>query len=344
MSLSEGSRDSYCGGILCVLLTTLNVGVLGTTVSNTSLSPSPHPPWFFQTARPSFTKILFDLGLLLAAAIIMVLFGLRITGLVPFWSFGIVVALLPLTFMALWALNDDEATDRAGARDTDTAGARDTDTAGARDTDTAGARDTIPSFIDERFYTLGIKKITLVSLGIAVFFIAGALLIYQFLHWTATSLPLVIQILVFGFGAFMAVVLGLTLLSPSGKDFVFYMWIRQFGRLGPIAELAVLFVVMTAYFGAGTYFLLRHGIVSFAGFDTHHVPSVDVITQFYTWHLLDIVPVLHIPATLRWPEPLIYSQPFVGFLVISFQLFFAIPAITIFFLYWKDDEAEIKLT
>ena len=67
------------------------------------------------------------------------------------------------------------------------------------------------------------------------------------------------------------------------------------------------------------------------------------LLDFYMWHLLKLVPLLKLNETLKWGEPLCYTQARVGVLVLLFQALVVLPCINALRFYWKNRRfAETK--
>lgn len=54
------------------------------------------------------------------------------------------------------------------------------------------------------------------------------------------------------------------------------------------------------------------------------------------WHLLKLVPLLKLNETLKWGEPLCYTEGKVGFLILLFQALVVLPCINAIRLYFKN--------
>jgi hypothetical protein len=54
---------------------------------------------------------------------------------------------------------------------------------------------------------------------------------------------------------------------------------------------------------------------------------IGVAADFYLWHLLDSVPLLDIPATVRWKVPYEYADSLSGWLLLAFKAFVILPLI-----------------
>jgi hypothetical protein len=62
------------------------------------------------------------------------------------------------------------------------------------------------------------------------------------------------------------------------------------------------------------------------------------LQDFFIWHFLEDIPLLHVNQTLRWAEPLTYTSPALGFIVLMFKITVIVPVTAAFVAYWKRDE------
>jgi hypothetical protein len=60
------------------------------------------------------------------------------------------------------------------------------------------------------------------------------------------------------------------------------------------------------------------------------------LVDFYVWHFFKLVPFLKLNETLKWGEPLCYTQGRVGFLILLFQALVVLPSINTVRFYWKN--------
>lgn len=82
------------------------------------------------------------------------------------------------------------------------------------------------------------------------------------------------------------------------------------------------------FFGTVTLLLMRAGAIVLEG-------SPERVFDFYLWHFLDAVPLLHINETLLWNQPMIYRQTGVGWLLLTFKAAIILPVIATFGGYWQ---------
>ena len=65
------------------------------------------------------------------------------------------------------------------------------------------------------------------------------------------------------------------------------------------------------------------------------------LLDFYIWHFFKLVPFLKLNETLKWGEPLCYTQARVGFLILLFQALVVLPSINTVRFYWRNRQ-ELK--
>jgi hypothetical protein len=91
---------------------------------------------------------------------------------------------------------------------------------------------------------------------------------------------------------------------------------------------AVTIGVCTEAFAGVTTFLWRHDTV---GLHSTIQPSLWTSEQYYIWHLLDSVPLLSIPRTLRWTESAVFLDRGSGSLLLAYKVLLIVPLLRIAF-------------
>ena len=107
-----------------------------------------------------------------------------------------------------------------------------------------------------------------------------------------------------------------------------------FGARGYLVLPSLILPTAAAFFASVTFLLYSSGWVQLDGCAGRPV-SVGSLTDFYVWHLLKLVPLLKLNETLKWNEPVCYSQARVGMLILIFQGLMVVPAINTYLYYWK---------
>ena len=88
---------------------------------------------------------------------------------------------------------------------------------------------------------------------------------------------------------------------------------------------------------AGMAFLL-HGLTPPLFLPATRPVEHGSLADFLLWQLLDAVPGLKVPETLRWPAPLTYERGAAGWLVLLFKIMVIVPVVSGIGHYLKDEE------
>jgi hypothetical protein len=118
-------------------------------------------------------------------------------------------------------------------------------------------------------------------------------------------------------------------------------WMRLFSPpervevWGAIA-LYINFVIIAMGCFAGIAFLL-HGLTPPLFLPAARPVEHGSLADFLLWQLLDAIPGLKVPETLRWPSPLTYERGAAGWLVLLFKIMVIVPAVSGIGHYLKDD-------
>lgn len=110
---------------------------------------------------------------------------------------------------------------------------------------------------------------------------------------------------------------------------------KWFGRHALFSLPALTLVVAASVFASLTFTLYKHQWVALEPCSGYPV-SPGVLTDFYVWHFFKLVPLVKLNETLKWEEPLCYSQGRVGFLILLFQALVVLPSINTIRYYWKN--------
>jgi hypothetical protein len=158
--------------------------------------------------------------------------------------------------------------------------------------------------------------------------IIGAVLIgsVQLLEWlTVNTSHQFARAVGVGFGLILAA-LGLAVLA----------WIYWRIQLDPedrkpyvVAMLSSLATVgvCTAAFAGLTTTLWRQGVISSESPGV--TPGLWRVEAFYLWHLIEAVPLLGVPEALRWEQPVVFSDPWSGGLLLGFKVLLLIPLLRV---------------
>lgn len=144
------------------------------------------------------------------------------------------------------------------------------------------------------------------SLGVAL----AVLLI-----WVAVYLLLVLQV------------------SSERRRKVFWTRARRLDRVTPFVYTFSVAFVAIILFATLAFILSDRGAIEFAAGSRIAEPSN--AADFFLWHLLDSIPALDVNETLRWEQPLSYTDGGVGALLLAFKLVVIVPIVAAFVAFWK---------
>lgn len=113
--------------------------------------------------------------------------------------------------------------------------------------------------------------------------------------------------------------------------------LSQFGRAAPFVYAFVLAGLAIVLFATLAFVLSDRELIRFG---TEGAPAAEIAEpadalDFFTWHLLDAIPALDVPGTLRWDEPLTYDDGRVGALVLVFKIVAVGPIVAAFASFWS---------
>ena len=111
-----------------------------------------------------------------------------------------------------------------------------------------------------------------------------------------------------------------------------------FGPFGLLVLPCLVLIVAGAVFGSLTLTLHNHGLVTMQTCAGRPIAEGSLL-DFYMWNLLKLVPLVKFNETVKWSEPLCYTQARVGALILLFQALVVIPSINTIRYYWKNRRA-----
>jgi hypothetical protein len=130
-----------------------------------------------------------------------------------------------------------------------------------------------------------------------------------------------------GFAPFVGLtVAGCLLLTGFWRRWVVWKPFPKQSTGDVLASTLGALVVLTVLFGYFTAMLQANGVVTIkARFDDDALWAFE---GYYAWHLLDVVPVLKIPATLNLPDPVEVTDIWAGgVLLLLYKVLVAVPVI-----------------
>jgi hypothetical protein len=108
-----------------------------------------------------------------------------------------------------------------------------------------------------------------------------------------------------------------------------------FGPYGLLFLPALTLIVAATLFASFTFWLYKHNGVDLQPCAGQPV-STALLLDFYVWHFLKLVPFLKLNETLKWGEPLCYTQARVGAFILLFQAVVVLPSINTIRFYWRN--------
>jgi hypothetical protein len=110
-----------------------------------------------------------------------------------------------------------------------------------------------------------------------------------------------------------------------------------FGPNGLILLPFLTLVVAASVFASLTLTLYNHGWVVLQPCPgVGRTVSPGALLDFYVWHFFKLVPFLKLNETLKWGEPLCYTQARVGFFILLFQGLVVLPSINTVRFFWRN--------
>jgi hypothetical protein len=115
-----------------------------------------------------------------------------------------------------------------------------------------------------------------------------------------------------------------------------WLLLRKVDQVVPFLYAFVVAEVAIVLFATLTFILSERGLIEFG---TSRAPVAisepAEALDFFSWHLLDSVPVLSITETLGWDEPFGYTSGWVGFLLLLFKVLVIVPVVATFVAFWR---------
>jgi hypothetical protein len=166
--------------------------------------------------------------------------------------------------------------------------------------------------------------------------------VYRLVQLSQEYLPEKLHLLVLFVGA-AVLALSIYAVTVRKSDFLENKrMVYLFGKSGLLFLSFVNLVGAASVFASLTLFLYNHQRLSLEPCAGRPVDAASLL-DFYMWHLLKLVPLLKLNETLKWAEPLCYTQGRVGALILLFQALVVLPCINAIRFYWKNRQnAEAK--
>lgn len=123
--------------------------------------------------------------------------------------------------------------------------------------------------------------------------------------------------------------------------------LRGIDRVTPFLYPFTVAFVAIILFATLAFILSDRDVISFGtrGESATIAEPADAL-DFFVWHLLDSIPAFDVTGTLRWKEPLGYTDAGVGFLLLVFKIVVIAPIIAAFLGFWRysREPADVEKT
>lgn len=93
-----------------------------------------------------------------------------------------------------------------------------------------------------------------------------------------------------------------------------------------VAIAGYLYTLGVLWFAGATHRFAVHG---WLGFDASHAPSLGRFGAVYVYHFADMIPLVSIPKTARWSEPIAHGHTGLGVMILMFELLIIVPLIAV---------------
>lgn len=195
---------------------------------------------------------------------------------------------------------------------------------------------------------MGVGTLFFAVLGFLLLHTPG-MLAYMASKWVVENFPLGLQmatllVWLLALGA-VSLLLYSRELRRAGRVW-FERWSPKPFRLPPTGRLPVWgavalyinFVLIAMGCFSAFAFLLHTSAPPLFHPGSHAEVSHGALADFFLWHLLDAIPGLKVPETIRWKAPLTYEHSGAGWLLLLFKVMVIVPAVAGIGRYLKDEE------
>ncbi len=100
-----------------------------------------------------------------------------------------------------------------------------------------------------------------------------------------------------------------------------------------VAIAGYLYTLGVLWFAGATHRFAVHG---WLGFDANHAPSLARFADVYVYHFADMIPLVSIPKTARWSEPIAQGHVGLGVMILLFEVLITIPLIAVARTVWAQ--------
>ena len=194
--------------------------------------------------------------------------------------------------------------------------------------------------------------------GLAVAGLFGALLMlmpgamaYMFSRWVVETLPRVLQVTTLVAWVLLLAFVSVLLYSRTLRERVrvwlathrskfvqAFSWRARIEAWGAVL-LYINFVIIAMGCFASVAFLL-HGLTPPLFLPKARPVEHGSLADFLLWHVLDAIPGLKVPETIKWEAPLDYTRPAAGWLLLLFKVMVIVPVVSGIAHYLNDEGDE----
>ncbi|HTK92832.1 MAG TPA: hypothetical protein VL948_21550 [Verrucomicrobiae bacterium] len=201
--------------------------------------------------------------------------------------------------------------------------------------------------------TLVCHRVGTVVWGIAMafFLLAPGALAYTFSTWVVETLPRWLQVGILVVWVLLLAGVSVLLYSRSLREqcrqwlaqhpnpvVQAFSWRKRVPALGAVA-LYINFMVVAMGCFASVAFLL-HGLTPPLFLPKARPVDHGSLADFLLWHVLDAIPGLKVPETIKWEAPLTYERVGAGWLLLLFKVMVIVPVVSGIAHYLNDEEKE----
>jgi hypothetical protein len=184
-----------------------------------------------------------------------------------------------------------------------------------------------------------------------LFLLAPGALAYTFSTWVVETLPRWLQVGIFVVWIVLLAGISVLLYSRSLREqcrlwltdhpnpvVQAFSWRERVPALGAVV-LYINFMVVAMGCFASVAFLL-HGLTPPLFLPKARPVDHGSLADFLLWHVLDAIPGLKVPETIKWEAPLTYERVGAGWLLLLFKVMVIVPVVSGIAHYLNDDEDE----
>jgi hypothetical protein len=201
-------------------------------------------------------------------------------------------------------------------------------------------------------YPLGVGLLGLLA---ALLLLAPGAVAYMFSRWVVETLPRWLQVTTLVVWVLLLALVSVLLYSRALRERVrlwlthhrskflqAFSWRADIHAWGAVL-LYINFVIIAMGCFASVAFLL-HGLTPPLFLPKARPVEHGTLADFLLWHVLDAIPGLKVPETIKWEAPLTYERASAGWLLLLFKVMVIVPVVSGIghYLTEEDDEPDTK--